>query len=334
MTSPLPASALPDAPSLIARTKDLGFFSAGLCRVADYPREGLPELDAPEGARAVLMAALGIPGAEGETDLSSPEDPQGLVAPFAQKNYYAHAGDLLKVLAAELGERYGFARKAFRVFVNSRFPEKPLAILAGLGVQGKNTLVLTPRRGSRQILAGVFLPFEPEGLPADGGGHFRGDPCGGCDLCLRACPGGALLEDRRLDRSRCLQAMSTGPMPREFRRAWGTRIYGCGLCQNVCPLNPPARDAGEIPAIRRGTLGPSLSLKTLLDARDGVKDLLKGTVLDRNWVEGGHILRNALVAAGNHPRGPALRREVEGYLEHPDGDLREAAEWALEQWGF
>jgi len=326
---------LPETPELVSRMKALGFSSCGLLTRQEFSsvsEDSALREAAEQGMESLLIAAFPVvlrePG--GREDQSSPEDPHGLLAPFARRNHYARAVFLLQQLAREIRIAGGFRRRDFRIFSNSRLPEHLLARRAGLGISGKNTLLITPRRGTRVILAGILLPYGPVGNPP---GPEEVLPCGTCDRCIRACPTGALSEEGGLDRNRCLQALSTGAMPAEFRRAWKTRIYGCRICQEACPRNAGLdKEAPEetpgIPDDFPGYLGPSLSLRGLLRAGDRVKEGLKGSVLDQGWITREAILRNALVAAGNHPDGRVLRPEVEAFRRHPL--LGEAAVRALE----
>jgi epoxyqueuosine reductase len=299
------------------------FESLGFCETALVSLDG-PEGQAlgEEGFQAAVMAALSYPCDE-ITDLSTQEDPHTLLAPFARANYYAEAVARLKKAAGKLREEGNFKKRDFRIFVNSRLPEKPLALAGGIGFQGKNSLIIVPGRGSLVVLAGMALPYHPSREPRP---QKKPGSCGTCRRCVDACPTGAILPEGGLIRDRCLQEMSTGKMPETFWETWGTRLYGCQICQDVCPHNGnPLRETIPAP----GRLGPSVSIRKILRSGTNLKQLFRGTVLDRHWITPEHLLRNSLIAAGNHPRGGVIKEEIEPYLGHSEEMISRAARWSL-----
>lgn len=276
-----------------------------------------------QGFGAVVMGAL--PYSAGEPkDLSTPEDPHVRLAPFARANYYQEALVRLKRVVRRIGANTGRGKKDFRIFVNSSLPEKALALEAGLGFQGRNSLLITPAAGSLVILAGIALPGSP-GEPTLPVSAALGS-CGSCRLCADACPTGAIRPEGGVDVSRCLQALSTRTFPERYWNAWDNRFYGCQICQEVCPHN---RKATEGISTDIGVLGPSLSLRNLLLRGDRLKEGLKGSVLDRKWIQTTDLLRNALIAAGNHPHRKAVQDELRLYEDHGAPAVRAAARRAI-----
>ncbi len=274
------------------------------------------------GGMAVMTAVLPTP-LPPDSDASSAGEPHGLLAPFAAGNYYKKAADNMKKIVREIGARTGYPKRDFRIFVNSRYPEKFIAVKSGIGFTGKNSLIITREFGSLLILCGLILPFLPEGLLSP---QYSTGNCGSCTNCISACPVNAILPGGKIDTERCLQALSTRVMKPEFFKSWGTRLYGCQSCQNSCPYNlrTPVKTTESL-----SNPGSSVSLKLILEAGDRVKELFKHTVLDQKWIEGRFILRNALIAAGNHSSGKCLEKQILSYLKHEDPLLREAAEWAI-----
>ncbi|UCF96483.1 MAG: hypothetical protein JSV89_15055 [Spirochaetaceae bacterium] len=291
-----------------------------------------PEIKA-LGEGTYLITALSCYRQEAE-DLSAPDDPHTLIAPFARRNYYAEAVARLKVVVRTLANRHGLNKQVLRIFCNSRLPEKALAVSSSLGSRAKNTLILIPGMGSLFVIAGLFTAVTvietPGGAEAAESASAESvfPLCGACRACQDACPVGALSQAGRLDESRCLQALCTqsARFSESFRRAWAFRLYGCQSCQDVCPHN---RRLGQETETQRGELGPSLSLKFLLSlSTSQIKDYLRGSTLDRSWIPPRTLLRNALLAAGNR-RDPVLYDLVARHRSDPDPLVAQAAVWAL-----
>jgi epoxyqueuosine reductase len=176
--------------------------------------------------------------------------------------------------------------------------ERVYAQYAGLGWIGKNTCLINPELGSWLFLAEIIctLALDPDtqGL----------EQCGSCKRCLEACPTGALVEPGVLDSNRCISYLTIehrGEIPSEYHGAIGTHVYGCDICQEVCPYNQPAPISDD-PAWqpRRG-----LDLPRLVDlanrSDDELRTLIRGTPMTRAKVAGLH--RNLAIARGNAPRG-------------------------------
>jgi epoxyqueuosine reductase len=260
-------------------------------------------------------------------DLGSPGDPHALVAPFARAHYYRQAVRMLDGVVRQLERETGIPRSSVRLFSNSRLPEKPLLVAAGLAAWGRNGCTIVPGLGSLFVIAGAVIPAaSPGGEPAEP----LGDPCGSCRRCREACPVSAIDEPYVVRRDRCLQAMATmlGELPASVMEVWGARLYGCQSCQSCCPHN--AR-LGEEALPAAGEIGPSVPLRGLLSEDDGERRAkFRGTALGMSWVPPDALLRNALVAAGN--RGdPSICGEAERYLTHPAEAVRSAARWALDR---
>jgi epoxyqueuosine reductase len=320
---------------------------------------GHPEI-ASLGAGIYLLAALSCYKQEPE-DLSTPGDPHGLIAPFARRNHYREAVLRLNRVARRFGEATGLPRRAFRVFSNSTLPEKPLAVAAGLGSYGRNALVLAPGLGSLFVIAGIFIASEAsssaagllgedmhaisekqptasgvEPLAAESGDVEPGRICGKCRACQEACPVGALAEPGCLDEGRCLQAQAgrDGELPEELAAAWGFRLYGCQVCQEVCPYNRRLR--WETPS-EVGELGPSLSLRWVLErSPEELAGAFRGTALGMAWISKRALQRNALVALGHRfmagfAPDSALDALLERYTKATDPQLARAAAWAAKR---
>jgi epoxyqueuosine reductase len=232
--------------------------------------------------------------------------------------------ELLSKIRAEVGESV-----EGRAYVDTGpVLEREFSALAGIGWIGKNTTLIHPRRGSWFFLGELFLDLE---LTSD---RSIRDRCGGCDLCIRACPTGALVGPYLLDSRRCISYLTIelkGSMPREMRPLVGDHIFGCDICQDVCPYNTKARsctEEGFYP--REEHYAPNL-IPLLALTEDEFRRRFKGSPIRRAKRRG--LLRNVAVALGNLRREeavPALRRAL---LEDQEPLVRGHAAWALGQIG-
>jgi epoxyqueuosine reductase len=244
-------------------------------------------------------------------DRAPPWEGGAFIAPFARRNYYREGVRRLQKLGSVFRARYGGKKSDFRILCNSPVPEKPLARTAGLGVLGRNGLIITPEAGSLVIIAAMTLPFplEPDRAEPEPNNPFPW--CGHCDPveppCVAACPTGAVRGDGSLDRTRCIQWYASGhesAVPREIARNWGRRLYGCTDCQDACrynqvPIRGVSSDEGPLPAY----LDP-VALGTLRD--EELKARFKGTALGLSWLGPEGIRRNARLAAQSLPAGKSL----------------------------
>jgi ferredoxin len=196
-----------------------------------------------------------------------------------------------------LRAEFGGEKADYRVLCNSPAPEKPLALACGLGVLGRNSLVITPEAGSLVIIACMTLPFALEGDPPIGEPFSR---CRGCSACVRACPTGAVRGDGLIDRQRCIQWFASGNgerVPVEVAGKWGRTLYGCAICQDCCPHNKR-----PIPGVasEEGPLPEFLDARRLLGMGDDeIRALFKGTAMGMPWLGPGRIRRNAALAAAS-----------------------------------
>jgi len=272
---------------------------------------------------------------EEAADNSKPGEPHGRIAPFARRNYYLEAVSRLKKLVTELCETTALRKKNFRIFCNSRLPEKKMAFEAGIGSYGKNSLILTRETGSLCILAGFLFPLEI--LPPEERDKISRNKaarefslCGNCRACIEACPVQAITAPGVVDKTKCLQDLSTSTedFSEEIKDIWGNRLYGCQICQDVCPVNRI-----PVPGIRtdKGELGASLPLSLFLGNPPGeIRKKLKGSVLDRKWIPPEALIRNALISAGN-AGDPVLLSLIDPLRSHTETLIRDAADWAYKK---
>jgi epoxyqueuosine reductase len=205
-----------------------------------------------ENARTVVSAALCYwePGPE-------PGPGEGRLPRYTWTDKYAELREKLD----RLGERLG---GSYRVLVDAnQHVDREAAARSGVGFYGKNTLLITRTHGSWVVLGTLVTEIELEHTPP------LDLDCGSCRLCIDACPTGALDDPGTLDATRCLSywTQSQEPIPDEFRAALGDRVYGCDICQDVCPWNRGVekRRAGLEPS---PGAEPVVSLIDWLEAND------------------------------------------------------------------
>jgi epoxyqueuosine reductase len=266
-----------------------------------------------EGARTVVAAALCY-----VRDVPATARDQGRLPRYTWRDEYAELREKLDALGKRLGGRY-------RVLVDDNdHVDRAAAVRAGIAFYGKNTMAITRRHGSWVVLGVVVTDVEVEPSP------LLELDCGECRLCIEACPTGALDEPGTLDSTKCLSywTQTAAPMPEEYRAELGDMVYGCDICQDVCPWNrgiEKRRRGAPLPAEVR----PTVSLRDWLerDADDLVGEFER-LYVPRN--DGRWLQRNALVASGN-VGSVSLLESVRRHASSDDGMLADVATWALER---
>jgi len=274
------------------------------------PRRILPE------CRSILILAWPYPP-------PAESKKRGRVAAYAQgRDYHDVLLAKLRSLVSSLEARMGGAFP-FRLYTDTGpLLERELAQRAGLGWIGKNTCLINPRHGSYLLLAEALLGIE---LVPDT--PFAADRCGSCSRCLEACPTDCILPDRTLDARRCISYLTIelkGTIPAELRPAVGEWLFGCDICQEVCPWNvrfadaPSGVDIGEEDATAE---------ELLMANAEMIRRLTQGTALRRAGRRG--LLRNAAVVAGNTRAVDLVPALVERLQADDDSIVRSHAAWAL-----
>jgi epoxyqueuosine reductase len=293
---------------------EMGYLARNPARRAN-PAEVLP------GARAVIVVGRSHPPAR------VPDDPHG-IAPHL--SVYARGRDYHDVLGPPLRGLLTFLRREAGAAVDGRayvdtgpLLERDLAARAGIGWVGRNTMVLD-RHGSWFFLAEIVVDVD---LIPDGAVE---DLCGTCTACVDACPTGALLDGTRMDARRCISYLNIelrGAIPIDQRRELGTHLFGCDICQEVCPWN------GRAAASEQPDFAPSASVRTLTLASllhltpEAFSAAFRGSPLKRAKRSG--LARNAAVVLGNlgdRDATPALAAALRG---HEESQVRGHAAWAL-----
>src|SRR6202035_4265615 len=273
--------------------------------------------------RSIIM--LGVNYGPDENPLAVLEQrTRGAISVYAQgDDYHDLIKKRLKALARWLVATAGGEVK---VFVDTAaVMEKPLAQAAALGWQGKHTNLVSRAFGSWLFLGAIFTTLE---LPRD---DAEADHCGSCQACLDICPTAAFPAPYKLDARRCISYLTIenkGPIPHEFRKAIGNRIYGCDDCLAVCPWNKFAQAGREARLAAREELrAPELDALARLDDA-AFRTLFAKSPVKR--IGRDRFLRNVLIAIGNS-NDRALAVEAERLLDDQSPLVRGAAVWALSQ---
>jgi epoxyqueuosine reductase len=303
-----PAAPYDDTERHIRERRDRGLF-ADMRFTMSRPEISCHPEDLVPGAKSVIAAAQCY-----YREGPAPGPDEGRLPRYTWRDEYAELRRRLDELGRRLGGRY-------RVLVDDNdHVDRAAAVRAGVAFYGKNTMAITRRHGSWVVLGALVTDVEIEPTPA------LALDCGECRLCIDACPTGALDEPGSLDATKCLSywTQAPAPVPEEYRSELGASVYGCDICQDVCPWNRGVEK-------RRRSVDPDgpTGLVSLVDwlERDGdalVRDLDRLYVPrnDPRWLR-----RNALVAAGN-VGSPKLAPLVDRYVDDVDPILDETARWA------
>jgi epoxyqueuosine reductase len=280
-------------------------FTMAQPHVSCHPEALLP------GARTIVSAALCyyVPG-------PAPGPGQGTLSRYTWSDRYAELREKLDALGRRLGGSYRVLGDA------NQHVDRAGAERSGVGFIGKNTMLITRTHGSWVVLGALVTDVELDSTPPLDAG------CGSCTLCIDACPTGALDEPGVLDATRCLSywTQTAGEMPDDVMVALEVRVYGCDICQEVCPWNRGVEKRRGGDPLPEGSQ-PVVSLVDWLE-REG-DDLL--AQLERLYVprnDPSWLRRNALVAIGN-VGGEGEAEVAARHVDDPEPAVRAAARRAL-----
>jgi epoxyqueuosine reductase len=278
------------------------------------------------GCRSILFAALNYYQRPAEM---SPEPPSGRIARYAWgRDYHRIFGKRLRRIVREL--RSTFPDEDFRHGSDATpLAERSYAEEAGVGYVGRNTLLISGQYGSWFLLGEILSTrYFPQTGPPEG---KHGACPRGCNRCIDVCPTKALEAPYRINASRCISYLTIelkGSIPEELRPLMGDWLFGCDLCQEVCPLNVRSQVTRD-PDFTSRRAGSSADLASILDIadEDEFRKRFAGTPLMRAKREG--LLRNACVVAGN-TRAESLLPRLRRLRKESSAILREHAEWAIQ----
>ena len=258
--------------------------------------------------------------------------PRGPVARYARgDDYHDVMKERLQALHAWLSADVGAAIDGRAYVDTAPILERDLARRAGLGWFGKNTNLINPTRGSYFFIGSLFVAME---LVAST--PFEGDKCGGCTRCLKACPTGAFVAPKVLDATQCISYLTIenrAAIPEPLRERVGEWLYGCDICQEVCPWNVKFAKAlpPDSPFAARTALGgdaPTLARRLLAMSHDDFVEAFRGSAMKRAKLPG--LKRNAAVVLGNAGGADDIERLTQA-RDSGEPLVREHAEWALDQ---
>ncbi|HYM04963.1 MAG TPA: tRNA epoxyqueuosine(34) reductase QueG [Terriglobales bacterium] len=254
------------------------------------------------------------------------DDPQrGWIARYAwgQQDYHEAVLNRLRTVEKRLHDAVGSSQLQTRCYVDTGpIVERVYAKYAGVGWIGKNTCILNQKLGSWLFLGVILtsLELEPD-QPAP-------ERCGSCTRCIDACPTDALVEPYQLDSNRCISYLTIehrGAIPLDMRAGMGHEVFGCDICQDVCPWNrkAPATTAAEFQP-REGLVNPALEWLADMTGEE-FREKFRGSAVRRTKRSG--LRRNAVIAMGN-----SGDRRFEPLLQKLKSDedevVAESAEWA------
>lgn len=277
-----------------------------------------------EGTTRAIVVAMSYGGRE----------PSGPVARYARgDDYHDVMFDRLNQLHRWIDDQVGRAVRGKAYVDTGPLLERELARRAGLGWFGKNTTLINPRAGSFFFLGALLVDLD---LAIDA--PFETEHCGSCTRCLDACPTGALVEPRVLDSNRCISYLTIelkGEIPSEFHEPIGELLYGCDICQEVCPWNekfalPLREQAFNARAAIAGKDASTLARDILSMSHEDFRIAFKGSPMKRAKLRG--LKRNAAVVLGNVGTVDDVDVLTRA-LDDPEPIVREHASWALERVG-
>jgi epoxyqueuosine reductase len=306
--------------------------------------------DAMQGARSVIVCALNY-----NTSLpSSTESPQPLEAKISPRGWisrYAWGDDYHHVLGEKLDALMQHLRREFtepfeaRAYVDTGpIVERVAAKYAGLGWLAKNTCLINEEMGSWLFL-GVIVTTLDLHAPPDSAETPAPDLCGNCSLCIDACPTGAIVEPYVLDARRCISYLTIelrGAIPPKLREPIGRHVFGCDICQDVCPWNRRA-PLTALPNFqprrleRQSLFLPELEWLISITEEE-FREIFRGSPVKRTKWRG--LVRNACIAIGNshlrpgEPRFAEICARLSALAASDDENLADHACWALGQLGI
>jgi len=303
-----------------------------------------------QGARSVIVCALNyntaLPSStEASATASLHTGPRGWISRYAWgDDYHILLGEKLEVLIQKLRLEFTEPFEARAYVDTGPIVERVAAKYAGLGWLAKNTCLINENLGSWLFL-GVIVTTLDLAASLEAAETPAPDLCGNCSLCIDACPTGAIVEPYVLDARRCISYLTIelrGAIPPELREPIGQHVFGCDICQDVCPWNRRA-PITALPNFQPRQLAKRLLFSPDLEwlislTEEEYRAMFRGSPLKRTKWRG--LVRNACVAIGNsgihsgEPRYAEICARLSELAASDDANLAEHAQWALDRLGF
>ena len=320
---------------------------AGEMRYLSDPRRESPQQVMP-GAHSVIVCAVNYNSAQPySTEFSAAQSSD--VSPRGWISRYAWGTDYHETIGAKLDTLVNAMRAQFPEPFDAKWyvdtgpiHERIAAQRAGLGTVGKHTLLIHPELGSWIFLCVILTTLDlapsAESSPQSTTAFPPTDVCGQCTLCIDACPTSAIVEPYVLDARLCISYLTIelrGAIPETLRTQMGRQIFGCDICQDVCPWNreaPATKEEDFVP--RENLLAPDLEWIASLTEQE-FREKFRASPIKRTKYRG--LIRNACVALGNSnvKRDSPIHRRITSLLsrlsENSDALIAEHARWALEK---
>lgn len=296
------------------------------------------------GVRSAIVCAINYNAPQPystELKQAAEEAPRGWISRYAWgSDYHEVLWSKLNALVAELRKKFPEPFVAKASADTGPVQERVLAKYAGLGWIGKNTLLLNQKMGSWLFLGTILTDLELTPT-AENGEQLPADLCGSCTRCIDACPTDALVNPYVMDARRCIAYLTIelrGPIPEEFREAAGNHVFGCDICQDVCPWNrkSPRTQTPEFQPRAIGDSGRSLfqpDLEWLASlSEEEFREVFRGSAMKRAKWRG--LIRNACNALGNSglrggtKRGDRILALLAKLAASEDSPIAESARWA------
>ncbi len=313
------AEPFPEASLRIAEQEKAGLFLG----TEHWQRKDIKQFCDPHSmlphARSIIAACQCYLTDE-NTDQSEPGNPHGLIARYTWRNHYLDLRKRLRKLAQFIQNH---TKIHYRIFSNGPIAEKPIAQRCGIGYYGKHCIIINPTFGSWVVLGEIVADIELEPdqpLSVD---------CGSCQKCIEACPTGALIAPYVIDRRNCIQALTNwyGVIPDTIARVWGKRLYGCTICQEVCPEN--AAVTPHKPRTDVGYVGASLPLIEILHMDEKqYRTRYPNNQITAHWIRFKAIQRNALLCLARTQDKTAIPT-LEKYAQCDEPVFSRTAQWVL-----
>jgi epoxyqueuosine reductase len=282
-------------------------------------------------ARSVIVCAANY-NAEAPKSIDPASAESGWIARYAWTGYAGQPSDYHDVLLCRLQKLEQSLQQSLGPFQSRCYVdtgplvERIYAKYAGIGWIGKNTCILDQELGSWLFLGVILTGLE---LPSDTPLWVAEDRCGSCTRCIDACPTGALVAPYQMDASLCISYLTIekrGPIPEPLRAQMGRQVFGCDICQDVCPWNrrAPISEDAEL-AVRTELVNPALAWLAELDA-ESFRSLFRHSPVQRTKLSG--LLRNVAIAMGNSGLASYVPK-LQEWAASAEPVLAEAAQWAL-----